>query len=459
MFHFRALKALEKSFYASQVYPHISSVCRNASSVYVVNENVLTKSQIEKETCNRLLLFIKHKQRHNLHVNLGTIEKTTNLLLRHDLLNESNARLLISACGNNMVYHNNKKTAQAQKIFDVVDKKSTALANELLKVLLENGMSFDFSQILKRYDRLNIIPDENTFVRLIAGNCLEGKMKLACQVLPLFYEHGFEIPTEVYGYFAFALCERGSSEAAIKLTEQLLKHEEKLSWDLFYYLLLGLTKQTDLSVVDDVVEKFEARLDRDLSTSSLVKIYKEFLKRGIGEKAFDMMKFARVRHLDVQKCAENFKQIPVRDAAPFLKHLLTHFRGYLKSGSLPIPLRIILLDCLRRGKSFDDYWNEMLFMKQFDQTLDGVEFLAFALLVSGNSEYCELFVNRLSERGIRFSLPISTHFTQSLEKIKVDQVKIEKFVESLEAEKKFEFESVKEPENDEEDQYKVVAHN
>ena len=411
----------------------LSKVSRyySASPVYVVaekNSPTLAPSMHWERSADLMQVLLRHKRLHT-HCNFNIVKEATELLDQCDMLDESNARLLISSCGKTMSFYNEQKSHQAQHIFKLARNKSIGLANELLRVQLENSVLSDPQQVLKRLDELHLTPNEDTIMQLIASACLSGNIHTAKDILMLCNEYEFEIPWSIYGHFACSFGKAGKTEWALKLIDQLLLHHKNLSWDVFSLFIQGIAK-SDI-VLEEILKKYHSHLKYDMTMPHFVDICKEFWQHG---KTFDVELLTKYfssnpRISDVIHAAHHLSKYSYDLAAPCLTLLLSRSSGFINLNDLVQPLKILVKHSIKSG-DFDDIWNTVLLLKKFNKNNTDIatEFLTLSILIKENC-HCEKFYEKLCKNGVEFEVTVPHYLKRPLRFLKINVAEVERFLE------------------------------
>ena len=393
-----------------------SSLCDKKFVVHHGNE--VSEFMVEKFMDN-----IRAKKKGQHHINLKTVRKACNSLIQTKMMDEANGILLISLCGNQMDGEVRKKSDQAQAIFDVVEPKTTALVNELLQVMVDNDAMFSPKMILRRLDELGLIPNQDTFVKLIAGSCVKGKLSDAYQILVMFNDFGFKIPAEVYGYFSLGLCMCGSYNQAVKLMEEFSHHWPDLNWDVYQLLFTGLATAKSNHMFLETFDKLAPKFGKKKMTIfQAVLIYKALLKgKSPIQNRIVAIKYKEVldrifQYVELGESDSSIEQAAYllksnyASASFFLKQLLLCCNVRYNGMARLFPMLIILLDAVENGKKFDDLWDTVLFLKSFDRYPPFVEYLTLSTLIKQNSNWCRRYLDKLAENDIYLKDPLPKGF-------------------------------------------------
>ena len=400
-----------------------------ASPVFVIaKKNSLTSSD-DYEKSAFLMAEILRRRRRQSHCNFNTIKYATELLDRCDMLDETNARMLIASCGKSMSFFENLKSRQAQQIFKLAKSKSISLANELLKVQHENDMHSDPQQVLSRLDKLKLVPNETTFLQLIACACVGGNIHAAKQILSLCYQYELQIPMQIYGYFAYSLGKAGETESAMRLVDQLLKHHEKLSWGFFSLFLRGMVNNN--VSLEDILDKYDVCLRQDMLINQFLDICKEFWRHDKNLDVALLYKYLPfvVRLDELVHATHHLLKYPSHFSAPCLKYLMSKSNGNLHLNAVIRMLNILMKECSQKD-NLEELWSTYLLLKKFSSNGNAVEFLMLSILVE--EDFCtKEFFEKLSETGVELESSIPSQIKQALKKRGLDSTGVETFLEQL----------------------------
>ena len=402
----------------------ISSIFNKASSKVLSLENYTFSSFSTQflddnghDESSVLLSHVHYKISNRHYIDLSLIEKAKSVLHKSGLLNESNACILLLLCGKKLCASTNNKLDTAHSIFQLAEPKTIQVVNDLLQVYLDCESEFDCMNILKRIGTLNLVPNKDTFVKLLAENCLEGKLGNAYQILLLMCERELVIPLEVYGYFAFAFCKAGHINKALKLIDELLKTFPKLSWDIYSMLFCGLAIDKNINVLESALNKYHLNFEDDLTIFHVLKMLSSFLHHKKESAISNVIQFMNINQPDIIIASHHMKRFPQMTSALFLKELFKHCKGTLNSYSVLTSYKRVLAYYVCNQNNFNEFWNTVLLLRGHFSNSNIVDYLALAMILKFKPDFYDLFIEELSKINIVLEMPLPTDVALLLKNI------------------------------------------
>lgn len=351
--------------------------------------------------CSVILQTLFHRISNEYYSDLSLIEKAKSVLHQSGQLNDLNAEAILPLCGKQLCANNNVKLDLAHSIFELAEPKTIKIVNDLLQVYLENGYDFDCQMVLARIAKLNLVPDKDTFLKLIAKNCLKGKIANAYQIYLLLLEKELVIPLETYGYFAFALCKAGHPKYAMQLIDKLVHSSGSLSWDIFTLLFCGLASSPKKNWLANALNKYHSNFKDDMSIFHLLKMYETFEPSLISK----VIPYKDIQKNDIVMASHHMRRSSQQPAASFLKQLLMHCDNRMDASNLIVPFKRILGYYIKNG-SFDELWDAVLVIqKPIIKNPSCVYYLTLALIMEVNPSYLDMFMEKMADINVDLDIP------------------------------------------------------
>ena len=315
-------------------------------------------------------------------------------------LTETDAIYLISLCGKPLRDKIFLKNKQALKIFEASSAKTVKLYNHLLQVYVENGKQFNSSSILNQMKELKLKPNEETYVKLVAGHCIAGDMNGAETILEFANKCGLQLPEDVKQYLAYGYCIAGFSSSGMNVVEQQVSAGSSLSWDIVSNLLMGLAKTKSFDHFEDAINRFCPCTAASCTIDHVLEIFFQLSKVGQRERILPLLNYLDVSSKDIL-CANEFLSdylVTLSDSAYLLNSLFERCKNkfQLKHAHL-VPVRVIMKDLARSQTTADQMFDKLTIVKSYYPKSQVLEYLTLAIIAKENPRLTSSFLKKLIE--------------------------------------------------------------
>ncbi|KAL4577272.1 hypothetical protein LXL04_013377 [Taraxacum kok-saghyz] len=265
---------------------------------------------------------------------------------------------------------------KARKLFDEMLKRNLQIENKtfsaLIKGVCKKGNSNDLHGLLKLVQNKNMLPFLNDYKTLICSLC---KNNMIMEALFLFEHSMVNYPNEVpdlFHTFLEELCEIGLTKVAYNLYNELLLRGYDVDHVAYTHILQGLYKENRFSMAFVMCNKM---LTKNPTTPDLDVDFYNVLLHGY--------------------CvAKDLRKVNEVLGAILKKNTTIHISSYSK---------LVSLMCNKDQFQFQFLlWIKDVMVKQSSSHLTLYNILIFHLFASGNSDYLDIILKDIQEKGLKF---------------------------------------------------------